>query len=134
MGVHGNMPSLIAGGNINPSVFVKGGAADHTVIQADADATTVLGVSGPGTKAWPETGNSTVHAAAGDPVELHGFGDEALLKIGTGGITRFAYLKAEADGEGVAATSGDVANAMALESAAAGELGRVLVISPFQVP
>jgi hypothetical protein len=124
-------PSLLAGGDILPSTFVKlSASADNTGLQAGANEA-VIGISGVGTKEAPISGASTNHAEDGDPIELFGLGDICLLKAGSGGFTRGDRLKSDAAGAGVPmAGTGDNQNigAVALESAAEGEFGRVQVV------
>jgi hypothetical protein len=125
-------PCYVAGGNINPSRFVKvSTAADNTVLEADANEG-VAGISGVGTKEPPGIDTlSGLLAQAGDNVQVFGDGEVCMLKLGSGGVTRGGYLKSDADGKGVAiATTGTTAQeigAIALESGAADELVRVQV-------
>lgn len=125
-------PNLISGGNVSPSVFVKlSTSADNTGLQADANAT-IVGISGVNTKDPPGiTGSTSYHAESGDMLELFGQGDICLLKAGSSGFTRGERLKSDANGYGTAiANSGSSQNvgAIALESAASGEFGRVMVV------
>lgn len=129
-------PNFIAGGDIRPCRFVKGGAADLTVLEADANEA-VIGISQEGTKAAPIPSASTLAAAAGENIGVHGLGEVCLLTLGSGGATRFGYLKSDADGNGVAiATTGTTAQmvgAIALQSGLEGEKIRVQVLHMHKV-
>jgi len=133
MSVHGNTVAVKAGGDINPSRFVIGGAADHTVLEGTAAATNVVGVSGEGTQDAPQTGASALAAESGDHFQMHPFGDEALIETG-GVVVRWTYGASDADGKAVTATTGQTANCLFAESAASGEKVRAMVISPYQIP
>lgn len=125
-------PQLKAGGNILPHTFVKPSAtADNTGLQCGANEQ-MLGISQEGLRDAPGlTGASSYAAIDGDTVKIYGLGDICLLKAGSGGYTRGDRLKSDATGGGVP-IAGTGANqnvgAIALESAAAGELGRVQII------
>jgi hypothetical protein len=120
-----------AGGDVNPSRFVKlSTAADNTVLQAGSNED-VFGISSEAAQDAPLPGASTLAAAADDPLMIHPDGSVCLLEIGSGGCTRGDYLKSDTNGKGVAAaTTGPTAQfigARALESASAGEFARVQV-------
>lgn len=127
-------PTLVAGGTIRPSRFVKlSAAADHQGLEADANER-VIGISGEGGKFPPldDLVTTNVHAAAGDPIRLYGDGDICLLELGSGGATRGGRLISDNDGKGVAmATSGTTIQhfgATALESGSNGDKIRVQVL------
>lgn len=124
-------PGWVAGGDIRPSRFVKvSTAADHTVLEADANEA-VIGISHESTQDAPISGASANAAESGDQLTVYGIGRSCLLKIGSGGCTRGDELKSDADGQGVTrATTGTTlqhVGAIALESASEGEFARVLV-------
>jgi hypothetical protein len=130
---HGFEPiPAIAGGTIRVCRFVKAStAADATLLEADANEEAV-GVSQEGPKAAPVDGaDSDDIAVATDPIAYFPEGSVCLLEIGSGGCTRGANLKSDADGKGVlAATTGATmqwVGAKALETASEGELAKVLV-------
>src|SRR6185369_8897067 len=117
------IPAL-AGGTIRPARFVKPStAADNTLLEADANEMAV-GISVEAPRDAPLTGASTDLAASGDPIPYYPEGCVALLTIGTGGVTRGAQIKSDADGNGVLAlTTGTTmqwVGASALESASEG--------------
>lgn len=121
----------VAGGTIRPSRFVKmSTAADFTLLEADANEF-VVGIAHEAPRDAPLDGASAnlAESTAPDPVPYYGEGRVCLLTIGSGGITRGAYLKSDADGNGVALAASTKQNvgAIALESASEGELARVLV-------
>lgn len=127
-------PNFRVGGNIYPSRFVKGDASnDWTVLQAGTNED-AIGISTEGDANPPTSGNTlgVPYYVSGQDMKVYGPGSVCLLELGTGGITRFAYLKADTDGKGVAATtSGATAQfvgAMALESGSAGDKVRVYVV------
>lgn len=125
-------PQLVSGGNISPATFVKlSASADNTALQAGANEA-VIGISQPGTKDAPGlTGASAYAAEAGDNMQIFGLGDICLLKAGSGGYTRGDRLKSDASGNGVPIAESGVAQnvgAIALESAAASEYGRVQIV------
>lgn len=119
----------ISGGTIRPSRFVKfSTAADYTLLEADANEMP-CGISDAATRDAPIADASGDIASSGDQFMYIPEGNVCLLEIGSGGITRGAYLKSDTDGKGVALAASTKQNvgAVALESASAGELCRVLV-------
>lgn len=124
----------VAGGTIRRSRFVKAStAADNTLLEADANEE-IVGVSLEAPKAPPIDGASATEiAVATDPIPYYPEGKICLLEIGSGGVTRGANIKSDADGKGVlAATTGTTmqwVGAKALETASEGEFARVLIKS-----
>lgn len=122
-----------AGGDINTSRFVKiSTAADNTVLEADANEQ-ICGVSSEAAQDAPIPGASALAAVSGDSVSVHPIGSIACVLVGSGGVTRGANVKSDADGKAVlAATTGTTVQwiaGTALETAAAGELAKILVQS-----
>lgn len=122
---------FVSGGTIRPSRFIKQStAADHTALEADANER-AIGISHESTRDAPLADASQSHAESGDQVSYYPEGTVCHLVIGTGGVTRGAAIKSDADGNGVlAATTGATmqwVGAWACESADEGELCRVLV-------
>lgn len=122
--------SAISGGVIRPARFVKTStAADQTMLEADANEESV-GISMESTRDAPIEGASGEAAAAGQQIGYYPEGRVCLLEIGSGGVTRGANIKSDADGKGVlAAATGTTmqwVGAKALETASEGELARVL--------
>lgn len=130
------MKTFNCGGTINPARFVKrSAAADFTVLQADVDAF-VCGISQRWAAVAPTTGASTAAGIADDMIQVHQPGmsgdphdSTVWLELGSGGATRGALLMPDADGKGIAATTGKYYGALADESGAAGEFIRVTPIS-----
>src|SRR5258708_2594224 len=131
-----NAPAFIANGNINPSVFVKldvTAGNNFKVLQAAANTDRIIGISQDSTYQPPGlVGATTVAAAAGQPIQVFGVADVCLLSIGAGGCTAGDYLTSDASGNGVVLTLTDGAvirfyGAVALETNAANDLGRVVV-------
>lgn len=118
--------SKIAGGDIAPARFVVLSATEGQVTQAGANGL-VWGISQPSTRRLALDGwDDGLAAKAGENVNVIGPGDdEALLDV-AGTIAVGGYIKSDADGKGVAATSNnDVVGAQALEAGVAGKLIRV---------
>lgn len=128
----------ISGGTIRPSRFVKlSTAADYTLLEADANEL-IVGISDAGTRDAPIEDASGNIAAAGDAFMYIPEGNVCILEIGSGGVTRGAAIKSDADGKGVlAATTGTTEQfigAYALETASEGELARVLIKAHSRYP
>ena len=127
----------IAGGDIYPSRFVKlSTAADYTLLQAGANER-VFGVATNATKDAPLSGASSLAAAATYPVATNPVGSIALVEVGSGGITRGDMVKSDSNGKAVTAASTGTTvqwiGGEALESAAAGEFAKILVVNyPFR--
>lgn len=127
------VPGMIAGGNINTSVFCTiSAAADNTVLQG-AVGNACQFISQVGTELAPIPNAANAFAAvAGDTIELFGFGDYCLLTVGAA-VTAGDPLKSNSTGQGITATSvgTDVVCAYALQSAAASGIQiRVWICSP----
>lgn len=120
---------MVAGGDIAPARFVKSSTtADNTCLQAGANDL-ILGISQRGTRNTPLDGlDDGLAAKAGESLTVYGPGQTAILELG-GTVTRGDRLKANADGNGVAAVagSGDNYGAIAGQSGTAGQLVEVLV-------
>lgn len=123
-------PNYIAGGNINPSVFVSI-TGNMTVSQSTANDGLIVGVSQPGTDFPPGVGSgSTLAAKSGETLQVYGPGETCLLKV-TNAVTAGQFMNSDANGQGVVITSGATVSyfgAKTLEAANAGELCRVLVV------
>lgn len=117
-----------AGGDVNPSRFVKQStAADYTVLQATANDP-VIGISSEAAKDAPIPNASGLAAVAGSPLRVYGSheNEPTKLLIGVGGCAAGDELISDANGKGVvrAATGTVIQNvgAIAMAAAAAGEL------------
>ncbi|MGH7743820.1 MAG: hypothetical protein ACREQ5_03240 [Candidatus Dormibacteria bacterium] len=102
--------SYVAGGNVNPCVFVKY-SGEHTVIQCTGSADEPIGISQEGTDAAPLDGASTYAAVSGEPLMVHcpfepGGDERVLLVAGTGGWTYGQNLVSDANGNGVPVSTG----------------------------
>lgn len=127
----------------SPTIFTSGGAigiASFVKVDATADQRVIQCGAGdmPIGVAWENTrdpqgvnGADTTHAAtaAGQPIPVFvPDGTMCRVKAGTGGFTANDYLKSDASGNAItASTAGDAYGAVALETVTAGELGRVLL-------
>lgn len=123
-------PRFLAGGTIMPFRFVRL-SSPFTVIQATGLTDRIIGISQPGTRQAPGTGGSGEAALAGEPINVFGDGEEALLELG-GTVAVGDYLRSDASGRGVALTFTSGAGtahfgARALEPGVSGEIRRVLV-------
>ena len=125
------MKNFACGGDINGARFVKRStAADFTVLQADADAKPA-GISQRWAEVAPTPGASTLAGTTGGLIQVHQPGMSAdphdstvFLELG-GSVTRGDNLMPDANGKGIAATSGKYVGAITDESGASGELIRV---------
>ena len=127
-------PHLMANGDIRPSRFVKvsNASGQGRALESDANEL-VVGISMDGTNKAPIPDVASTNAAeSGQHLRVHVNGEGCLLEAGTGGWTAGELLKSDADGKGVSiATTGtteQLYGAIALETAAAGELGKVTVL------
>lgn len=118
--------SKIAGGDIAPARFVKLHTTEGQAVQCGAGEA-IFGISQPSTRRLALAGWDDGFAAkSGENVNIIGPGDdEGLLELG-GTVTVGQYLKSDADGKGVAATTDkDFVGAQALQSGTSGKLVRV---------
>jgi hypothetical protein len=127
------MKSFVCGGNIAPSRFVKHStAADFTVLQADLNSHP-MGIAQAWAQDAPIPGASTLAGEAGDHIQVHqpGSGDDndstVWIELGAT-VTAGAYLMPDADGKGIAATTGKYYGARADEAGDSGEKIRVTPI------
>jgi len=128
--VFNNQPQFKANGTIAPSRLIKiDTTGDGLALQAGA-GDKCLGISQSGMKRAPGLpGSDTAIAAeAGDPVQVYALGDVAMLTLG-GTVARGDYLKSDATGRGVTASSGDEVGAVALQSGTVGTLSLVQVLN-----
>lgn len=121
----------VAGGTIRPSRFVKvSTAADNAILEADANEQ-VCGACAEHTRDAPIEDASGNAAVSGDAVTYYPEGNRALVLVGSGGVTRGAEVKSDADGQAVlAATSGATKQwvaGIAEQSASEGELAFILL-------
>lgn len=117
--------SLRAGGDINPSRFVKF-TGEYTIGQAAASTDQPIGISQEGAKAAPVPGASTLAAASGDYLFAYGESQICYLECGTT-ITAGQRLASDGDGKGVPAATGDWYGAVAEQDGSSG-LIRVQVL------
>lgn len=127
-------PTVIAGGDINPARFVTWDtSANHQVVESNAGDTKLAGIVAENTRNTPDENGSAYHASSGDHVTMRNPGEVCKLKIGSGGCTAGDFLKPDNSGQGVTASTGAVAGAVALETASEGELADVRVTPPLYV-
>lgn len=109
-------PGLVAGGDINPCRFVKGGSSAFTVLQAGAgDA--AIGFAREFVYEAPTDGASTLAASSGKTVQVVRQGQLGELEVGEA-VLAFAYLKPDANGRGINALAGEFFSARAYEAQA----------------
>lgn len=128
-----------ANGNIACYRFVElVTSEDNSVTQANAAGDYILGVTTGVEKYPPGTPGATAgrHAEAGDTVDLIGWGGVALVEVGSGGIARWRGVVSDANGAAVAvgSTAGATFHGIALETASEGDIARVFVCGPNQLP
>lgn len=129
------VPGLIAGGTIPPSVFIKGDTStEYGAVKAGAGEA-VLGVSQQGQKIPPGTpgADSTIAAEAGDLFDAYGPLDFCPVAAG-GTVTRYQWVKSNANGAAVAHTTGAAFVAgIAFTGGASGELIKILLTPQYIV-
>lgn len=117
----------VAGGNISPSRFVRlSTAADNTYLQAGAGEK-IVGVSQKGTRRAPYGSLDDGYAAiAGENILVFAQGMTCGLELG-GTVAAGDRLKADADGKGVAAGTGEEYGAIAPQAGTSGDVIEVQV-------
>jgi|TARA_R110002110_G_scaffold412840_2_gene639292 hypothetical protein len=115
----------IAGGAILPARFVKADSTDGQVIQADLNAQP-MGVSGQSAKDARNDVNNANHAESGDHCQVNdGTGNDTdrtvLLELG-GTVAFGGAIMPDANGKGIAATTGKYYGAIALSDGVSGDL------------
>jgi hypothetical protein len=101
-------PAFVASANIGPFRVVKLGTTPRQVTQCTATTDTPIGVAQPGQKGTPGVSGSdtTVAAAAGDPIQDIAGGNIAKVVLGTGGCTAADKLTVDANGAAVTMPAG----------------------------
>lgn len=131
--------TMRANGTIVTSTFVIMDSSDNNSVKAPTAANQrVIGVAQEAGRTPPipsETTDPPQAAQAGENVRVHCLGEEALLRIGSGGCTSGRTLKSDSSGYGVlvASTSNGRIGAIALETASQNELAKVQVVIYDQV-
>jgi len=132
MALYRNTPTFKAGANINPAVFCKlDTTAAYQIVQAGAGELAPF-ISQRGSKYAPGlSGSTTLVAESGDTgVQVFGQGEVTFLTAGSGGFVQGDKLKSDANGFGITTvTAADIYNAIALETAASGQVGSVLIVN-----
>ena len=133
-----------AAGNITRASFVKVyTSANNQVVAAGANDRTI-GIAQIGGRTAPlpsETQDPAYAAQANENLLVHTLDnqrDDVVLQIGSGGCTAGDELKSDASGYGVVAATGTVTRqnigAIALETASAGELCKVMIVNYCSYP
>lgn len=124
----GGSYSLLPGGNISPSRFVKTGTTQGTAVQCSAVTDHIYGISQPGTRNYPLTGLDDGYAGiSGDgAINIFGPGDDACpLAIG-GTVAYGDYLTTDSNGRGVTSTTNkDNVGAVAMQAGVSGDIIKV---------
>lgn len=120
------MPSFtkVAGGDIRPMRFVNLDTSNAgRVLEADADEE-IYGVSGMGKRFAPYASlDDGFHAVAGENCQVYGPPEKDVPLVLGGTVTRGDYLKSDADGAGVTASSDqEKYGAIAMESGVSGDI------------
>lgn len=129
-------PMVLAGATIQPARFIQMeiDGSNGEVIASTAGSSFSIGITTEATQDAPLDGSGTDAATVSEQVQYIGYGQEALLEADGTGWGSGLLLKSGAAGVGdIADTAGDLACAISLEAAAAGEFGRVLVMSPTRI-
>jgi hypothetical protein len=118
----------VAGGNVEPMHFVTIGT-DGRVTQAGAGVQ-IFGVSGQGTRFPPYGSLDDGYAAiAGESVLVHGPPEKDVSLVLGGTVTIGAFIKSDANGEGVASSADqEDVGAIALQAGVSGEIIKVQLI------
>lgn len=124
--------SLMAGGNIYPSRFIKMDNTNHEAVQAAAATDTPIGISYEAQRDASTPSAADYAATDGESIPHYSLGDVCRLQIGSGGCVPGSKLVSDADGKGViAATTGtalQVVGAIAYETASENEYALVRVV------
>lgn len=125
-------PTFVAGGAINVASFVKSDpSADNQVLQAGVGSQ-ILGICQREAVQFPTSSSGTPLAAAvsGDHVTVYAGGSLVPLTAGAAGYTAGDYLTSDANGNAIKAKGGDNAGAIAISTAAAGDVRDVWALEP----
>jgi len=115
----------IAGGAILPARFVKADSTDGQVIQADLNSQP-LGVSGQAAKDARNDVNNANHAESGDHCQVNdgtGVDTDRTVLLELGGTVSYGDpIMPDANGMGIAATTGKYYGAIARSDGVSGDL------------
>lgn len=118
-----NIFTQVAGGTIEPSRFViQSTVAAYQVLQSGSGGK-AIGISQEGSYLYPSTSNptnATYAATTGESLSVYGVGSVCYLTCGSG-VTQGDFLKSDADGKGIPATTGDFVGAVARQSGSASD-------------
>lgn len=129
----GFTPNFVASGDIYPFRFVEiATSAEFTGSQANAASDNVLGVTDGSLRLASPLISNQVHATTGDPITLQPT-NTPQIEAG-GNISIGSLLTSDANGKAVAATTGQTAYYIALQSAASGEIVRAFRLGTRVVP
>ncbi len=106
-------------------------SAVGTALQTDATTRVSMGVVTGASREAPQDGSETAAAISGDTFEYRGPGDKVLVQDSGSGLTAGAFIGSHTDGKAIDTADGTIALGIALEAVGAGEIGDVLLISPY---
>lgn len=110
------LPGVIAGGNISPARIVLM-STEHTVTQATAASTEPFGISGGGVRYAPGTPWDNGYAATvGQSCPVYQNGEVCEIEAGAA-FSGGDWIKADANGRGITATTGTYHVGQAQEAA-----------------
>ena len=120
-------PQYIANDDINVSRFVTPVlTADYRVVEADANST-IVGISQGGARDTPLPSASTLAAASGDQLQVHGDGEICRLLLG-GTVAHGDDLKSDSDGKGVVIAAGTTTQEIGAKALEAGSSGDLILV------
>ena len=124
----GGSYSLLPGGNISPSRFVKTGTTQGTAVQCSAVTDHIFGISQAATRNYPWSVTDDGYAGiAGDgAINIYGPGDDSCLLAIGGTVSYGDYLTTDSNGRGVTSTTNkDNVGAQAMQAGVSGDLIKV---------
>lgn len=129
-------PPMTAGGNVAPKRFITPSTtAGKTAVQASAASQLLIGVSEMWTRYPPGSPSDDGYVAVStEPLPYRGPLQIASLTLGGTVSNPATPLTTDANGKGVAASTGNYVGALALELGVSGEDIDVYVLPPFLAP
>lgn len=120
--------SYRADGAISISVFVKESATNDNSVAQAGSGDKPIGISQESASLAPYGSNASGAAvSAGDFLRVYQVRDICNLQAGSAGVTRGDFLKPDANGAAVTASTSDYYGAFAMESIPSGAFGKVQI-------
>ncbi len=126
-----NVP-LIAEGSISPRRIVEKGTGDFGCLQSDATpGSPPLGISSEATRRGANSGleNAEYAAITGEELLVYQLGELALLDAGAA-VSAFDWVKPDANGRGITATTGNHCVGQAVQAATASNQQILVKVQP----